>query len=81
MHYDNFRLIDTGSVTTPVQPKIQTITLDAQKRIVITWTGAGTLQQSPSLSPAQWSDITGGASGTPLNPPAGGIMFYRVKGQ
>lgn len=79
MYYDNFRLIDTGNVETPTQPTISSITLDAQKRIVITWTGGGILQQTASLSAPQWADVAGATSGTAIAPPAGGLAFFRVR--
>jgi len=80
LYYDNFRLIDTGAVPT-TQPVIQNISVNAQKKIVITWTGAGTLQWSPTLPATQWTAVTGAASGTPIDPPTGGQAFYRVAGQ
>ena len=81
MYYDNFRLIDTGNVPVNGDTKIQSITVNAQKKVVITWTGAGTLQQASSLSAPQWKDVPGATSGTPLDPPASGLAFYRVKAQ
>jgi hypothetical protein len=78
LYFDNFRLIDTGSVPA-AQPKIESIALNAQKKIVITWTGGGVLQSTLSLkSPITWSTVNGATSGTPIDPPAGGITFYRV---
>lgn len=81
MYYDNFRLIDTGQAQTVVQPAISAIRTDAQGKVVITWTGAGTLQTSPTLASPQWTDIAGAASGTAIQAPTGGIAFYRVKVQ
>jgi hypothetical protein len=81
IHYDNFRLIDTGATSSTGQPEIQSIILDAQKKVVITWTGGGTLQWSPSLSTPQWNAVTGATSGAPIDPPAGGVAFYRILGQ
>jgi hypothetical protein len=81
IYYDNFRLIDTAPTGTANQPQIQSINLDAQKKVVITWTGGGTLQWSPSLAAPQWNPVTGATSGSPIDPPAGGVAFYRVQGQ
>jgi hypothetical protein len=78
IYYDNFRLIDTGATGNAGQPQIQQITLDAQKKVVITWTGGGILQSSPSLSSPAWTAVPGAASGTPIDPPATGVAFYRV---
>lgn len=81
MYYDNFRLIDTGTPGTVTQPTITGIRIDAQKMVVITWNGTGTLQQTGTLSAPQWTDVAGVASGTPIAPPASGLAFYRVKAQ
>jgi hypothetical protein len=79
LYFDNFRLIDTGAVATA--PNIQGITVNAQKKIVITWTG-GVLQSTASLkSPISWAAVPGATSGSPIDPPAGGIGFYRVAAQ
>jgi hypothetical protein len=77
MYYDNFRLIDTAA-TAPAAPKIDSITVNAQGKVVITWTGGGVLQSTPALAPAQWSTVAGATSGTPMDPPAGGVAFYRI---
>jgi hypothetical protein len=81
LHYDNFRLIDTGAVNNPDRPQIQGISLNTQQRVVITWTGNGTLQWSSSLSSPDWKAVTGAASGSPIDPPAGGTAFYRLVAQ
>jgi hypothetical protein len=78
IYYDNFRLIDTGAVNNPDRPQIQGISLNAQSKIVITWTGSGTLQWSSSLATPDWKAVTGAASGSPIEPPAGGTAFYRI---
>lgn len=82
IYYDNFRLIDTG---TPggggTQPTITGISLNAGKQVVISWTGAGKLQQTPSLNQPQWADVAGAVSGQPVAPPAGGTAFYRILAQ
>jgi len=80
MYYDNFRLIDTAATATAA-PQINSITVNAQGKVVITWTGGGTLQSTPALVAPQWSTVAGAASGTPMDPPAGGVAFYRVAGQ
>jgi hypothetical protein len=79
IYYDNFRLIDTGEVQA-TQPKIDSITRNAQGRIVLTWSGGGTLQSTPSLpaTAAQWTTVNGATSGTPIDPPASGSAFYRI---
>lgn len=80
LYYDNFRLIDTGGASA-AKPTISSITRNAQGKIVITWTGGGVLETSSSLAPPQWSRMTGAASGTPIDPPASGVAFYRIVGQ
>jgi hypothetical protein len=79
LYFDNFRLIDTGAASV-TKPKIDSIQLNAGK-VVVTWTGSGVLQSSPSLSAPQWTAVAGAASGTAFNPPASGVGFYRVAGQ
>lgn len=78
IYYDNFRLIDTGAGTTPTQPKIDSITVNAQGKLVITWTGGGLLQSTPSLANRQWTTVAGATSGSPIDPPSGGTAFYRI---
>jgi hypothetical protein len=81
LYFDNFRIIDTGAVSSPA-PKIQSITLNAQKKIVTSWTGGGTLQSAITLkSPISWTAVSGATSGSPIDPPAGGISFYRLATQ
>jgi hypothetical protein len=81
IYYDNFRLIYTGG-SSAARPNIDSITVNAQGKVVISWTGAGSLQWAPSLSVgAQWNPVAGAVSGSPIDPPAGGIAFYRILAQ
>src|SRR5262249_36745822 len=81
LYYDNFRLIDTGGAAV-ARPHIDSIKVNAQGKVVITWTGAGSLQSTPGLlGTPQWTTIQGATSGAPIDPPASGIAFYRVQGQ
>jgi hypothetical protein len=80
LYYDNFRLIDTGG-SGGAPPHIDSITVDSKGKVVITWTGGGALQWSPSLTAPQWNVVTGATSGAPIDPPVGGIAFYRIAAQ
>jgi hypothetical protein len=80
LYYDNFRLIDTGGESA-ARPRIESITVNAQGKVVVTWTGGGVLQRSPSLSAPQWNAVTGAASGSPIDPPSGHTAFYRIARQ
>ncbi|MCZ7634618.1 MAG: hypothetical protein M5U12_00205 [Verrucomicrobia bacterium] len=77
LYYDNFRLIDTGGLAA-VLPHIDGIQVNAQGKVVITWTGNGVLQSSPSLAAPQWVSMAGVSSGSPIDPPASGTAFYRL---
>lgn len=80
LYYDNFRLIYTGP-SAAAQPKITAIDLNAQGKVVITWTGLGVLQWTPKLVGPSWAAVPGATSGSPIDPPAGGVAFYRILAQ
>ena len=77
LYYDNFRLIDTGGLAA-APPQIASIQVNAQGKVVITWTGNGVLQSSPSLTAPQWAPMAGVSSGSPIDPPTSGMAFYRL---
>jgi hypothetical protein len=77
IYYDNFRIIDTAATGSSTQPHIDTIKV-VQGKVVITWSGGGVLQSSPSITSTSWTAVTGATSGSPIDPPVGGVAFYRV---
>jgi hypothetical protein len=62
--------------TTTQKPQFTSIVTSGGK-IIITWTGTGTLQSATNL-PATWQDMTGITSPA-TNTIAGPVQFYRVK--
>src|SRR5262245_44952786 len=73
-YFDN-ALITGGTGTAPGR-----LTASAQgTNVVISWTGDGTLQSSPSLSPPSWSDVTPAPTGKTLNVTPVGTRLYRLR--
>jgi hypothetical protein len=69
--------VPAGAVVTPVKPTIYSIRLDANGRVVVTYTGL--LMSSPTVN-GTYTDIPG--SGTPyIVPPSGGAMYFRARAQ
>jgi hypothetical protein len=74
---DYLMLIPTGAA----QPQIDSISVNASGQVVISWTGAGTVQKTgalPTTGGATWSDVPG-ASPLTVPPPASGVEYYRLK--
>jgi hypothetical protein len=69
-----------GAVQTPGAPRL-TITLPRPGEAMISWTpglSGFVLQESVSLSPANWSNVPGGAT-NPVTVPVGApVKFYRL---
>jgi hypothetical protein len=72
---DWFVLVPGEGSTAPV---ISGITKNANGTITIEWTGGGTLQASPTISPAAWQDVTGATSPYTFTPTAA-MLFGRVR--
>jgi hypothetical protein len=72
--------IGSGPPETPrgagVAPRFSPSVLSAGK-VMISWTGAGTLQQTDSLSPPDWRDAPSQVN--PMTVQATGTRFYRVR--
>jgi hypothetical protein len=74
--FDYFMLLPSS--VTP-KPTFGPVTLNSDGSIKVTWTGGGTLQVTPSLTPPiQWTDVTGATSPYTFTPTQK-ILFGRVK--
>jgi hypothetical protein len=77
-YFDNVVVSGVGGVT----PTLGSLTATAQAngQILITWSGAGTLQSSTSV-PGGWTDVSPAPTGTSYNvTPAGNSMrFFRLR--
>lgn len=75
-HFDNARILGGEDLTPPAR-----LSASVQgANLVITWTGAGRLQQSAAVGPAaNWQDVTPAPTGnTHTTPTAGAAGFYRI---
>ena len=69
------------TTTGPAKPQITKVSVASTGAVTIEWTGGGTLQATPQLTPnAVWQDITGATSPYTFTPQAGvPILFGRIK--
>ena len=74
-------LVFVPQSTLPEGPKFTKFQVNANGSITIEWTGTGTLETTPSLTPnATWTPITGATSPFTFTPQAGvPVLFGRIK--
>ncbi len=79
--FDNAKILGTPGTSSGLSPL--SVVLQADKSIVISWTGSGTLQSTDALgSTANWTDVTPAPVGTSytINPAdQAAARFYRLK--
>jgi hypothetical protein len=77
--FDYLAFVPSGTVV--VKPNFTKFQVNANGSITIEWTGTGTLETTPSLTPnATWTPITGATSPFTFTPQAGvPILFGRIK--
>ncbi len=65
----------------PVVTRSQLSVSQQAGTVTVTWTGTGTLESSPTLSPATWGAVTPAPTGNTYSttPGAGGNLFFRVR--
>ncbi len=74
--FDNARILGGEDTSAPAKLSVST----AAGKVVVTWTGAGTLQESDAVAtPASWKAVTPAPAGTSYSvSPSGAAKFYRV---
>ncbi len=76
--FDNWGIYSVPSiVVTPTIPGPLNVVLQGGK-VVISWTGGGTLQTAPAVSGSLWTDLSSATSPYSVTP-TGGAAFYRLR--
>jgi Flp pilus assembly protein TadG len=61
-------------------PEFTGVTKNTDGTITVTWTGGGTLEVTPSLSPVDWQPVAGAVSPYTFTPQAGvNTLFGRIR--
>ncbi len=68
-----------GPQSAPPQPQFSAVTRSGNN-LTITWTGAGTLESSPTVGTgATWTAVAGAGAGTATVPVTGAGLFFRIR--